>query len=88
MLASTNGFETMQLSNRKLADAVVLDLDRNGAEVALIAREIKRYRPQIPTIVLVETPAAVDGVHGLADVLVLRADHEELVGSLQKLLTA
>jgi CheY-like chemotaxis protein len=88
VLASSNGFETMELCTRKPVDAVVLDLDRNCAEVALIAREIKQSRPQVPTIVLADAPAAVEGAHELADVLVPKADHAELVRSLQKLLTA
>jgi response regulator RpfG family c-di-GMP phosphodiesterase len=87
LLASRNGFETMEMCAKEPVDAVVLDLDRNHAEVAVIAREIKRCRPQVPTIVLAETPAA-DEVRALADVLVPRADHAQLVRSLQRLLTA
>jgi CheY-like chemotaxis protein len=88
VLASSNGFEIMELCTREPVDAVVLDLDRNCAEVALIARTIKQCRPQVPTIVLAETPAPVDGLHELAHMIVPRADHAELVRSLQKLLTA
>jgi DNA-binding response OmpR family regulator len=87
VLASSNGFETMELCSREPVDAVVLDLDGNRAEVALIAREIKRCRPQVPTIVLAELPAAVAGVHELADALVPKENAPELVKSLQKLLT-
>jgi len=88
VLASSNGFEAMELCTREPVDAVVLDLDRNRAEVALIAREIKQRRPEVPTIVFAEAPAKVEGVHELADALVPREDHPELVKSLQKLLTA
>jgi len=88
VLASSNGFETMELCTRKPVDAVVLDLDRNCAEVALLAREIKKRRPQVPTIVLAETAAAVGGVHELADVLVPKADHAALAKSLRNLLPA
>ena len=87
-LRSSNGFETMELCAREPVDAVVLDLDRNHAEVALIAREIKQRRPQVPTIVLTEAPAAVEGMHELADVLVPKENPPELVKSLQKLLSA
>jgi DNA-binding NtrC family response regulator len=85
VLVSSNGFETMELCSRERVDAVVLELDRNRAEVALIAREIKRRRPEVPTIVLAEAPA--DGLDELADALMPREDHPELVKSLQKLLT-
>lgn len=87
VLVSSNGFETMELCSREPVDAVVLDLDRNRAEVALIAREIKQRRPEVPTIVLAESPAAAEGVHELADVLVPKENPPELVKSLQKLLT-
>jgi CheY-like chemotaxis protein len=87
VLVSNNGFETMELCSREPVDAVVLDLDRNRAEVALIARGVKQRRPDVPTIVLAEAPAAVDGLHELADALVPRETPPELVKSLQKMLT-
>jgi len=77
----------MELCAREPVDAVVLDLDRNRAEVALIAREIKQRRPQVPTIVLTEVPAPVEGVRELVDVLVPKENPPELVKSLQRLLT-
>jgi len=88
VLGSHNGFETMELCNREPVDAVVLDLDGNRAEIALIAREIKRCRPEIPTIVLAESPAKAEGVRELADALVPKENPPELVKSLQKLLRA
>ncbi len=88
VLASSNGFETMELCTREPVDAVVLDLDRNRAEVALIARQIKQRRPEVPTIVLAEAPAPVEGLHELADALVPKENPPELVKSLQELLTA
>ena len=86
VLFTGNGFETMELCTREPVDAVVLELDRNAAEVALIAREIKRRHPKLPTIVLTEAPAAVDGVHELVDALVPTKQPPELVKSLQRLL--
>lgn len=87
VLASSNGFETMELCSREPVDAVVLDLDGNRAEVAVIVREVKQRRPEVPTIVLAEAAATVDGMHELADVLVPRENPPELVKSLQKMLT-
>ena len=84
VLSSSNGFETMDLCSRERVDAVVLDVDHNHAEVALIAREIKQRRPQVRTIVLAESPAEVDGVRELADAVVPKED-PELVKSLQRL---
>jgi len=88
VLASSNGFETMELCSREPVDAVVLDLDGNRAEVAVIAREVKQRRPEVPTILLTKAPAAVEGVGELADLVVPTKDDPELVKSLQKLLTA
>jgi len=78
----------MELCSREPVDAVVLDLDHNPVEVALIVREIKQRRPAVPTVMLTETPTKVEGVHKLADVVVLKENPPELVKSLQKLLTA
>jgi CheY-like chemotaxis protein len=44
VLNSTDGFEAIQLACLDQVDAVVLDQNRNGAEIELVAREIKRYR--------------------------------------------
>ena len=88
VLSSSNGFETMELCTREPVDAVVLDLDRNRAEVALIAREVKQRRPEVPTIVLTEATAPEESLHELADALVLKENHPELLNSLQKLLPA
>ncbi len=88
VLNSSNGFEAIELATRERVDAAVLDLDRNHAEVTLIAREIKRHRPRLPTIVLTEEAASVEGVRELADVLVPKEkDPETLVQSLRKVLT-
>ena len=75
VLSSSNGFEAIRLATHKEVDAVVLDLDRNHAEVTLVAREIKRFRPQVPTILLTEGKAPVDGAGQLADALVSNRDN-------------
>ncbi len=87
VLVSSNGFETVELCSREPVDAVVLDMDRNVAEVALIARELKQHHPEVPTIVLAAGPAPMEGVHDLADALVPRDNHPELAKSLEKLLS-
>ena len=54
VLNANDGFEAIQLAALEKVDAVVLDLDRNHAEVDLVATEIKRCRPKVPTILLAE----------------------------------
>jgi DNA-binding NtrC family response regulator len=85
VMNSGNGFETIEWSTSGKVDAVLLDLDHNHSEVTLIAEEIKRLRPELPTIVLVAGPAP-DGVLKLADVLVPKERYDEVLGSLEKIL--
>ena len=49
---------------------MVLELDRNYSDVLLIAREIKRLRALIPTIVVVHATQTLDGLFELADAVV------------------
>jgi DNA-binding response OmpR family regulator len=70
VIGSNNGFETIELSASGEIDAVVLELDRNHSDVLLIAREIKRARASLPTIVVVHATQTRDGLDGLADALV------------------
>jgi DNA-binding response OmpR family regulator len=82
-----NGFDTIGMSTCKQVDAVLLDLDRNRAEVTVIAREIKRHRPELPTLLLTDKQAQVNGLQQLVDALVPKASGPEtLVKSLKILL--
>ncbi len=84
---SNNGFEAIRWSTSGRVDAVVLDLDRNHAEVRLIAEEIKRLKPEIPAILLTETKAVSHGLGELSDAVVTKdSDPEILLQSLTELL--
>jgi DNA-binding NtrC family response regulator len=88
VLNASNGFEAIKLAAHERVDAVVLDLDRNHAEVALVATEIKRCRPHLPTIVLADETTHPGRAHDLADALVPRRDNVEmLITALEKVLT-
>ena len=50
----SNGFEAIRRAVTGRVHVVVIDLDRNAVEMTVIAREIKRRRPSVPTIVLTE----------------------------------
>lgn len=67
---SHNGFETIELSTSGKVDALVLELDRNHSDILLIAREIKRVRALIPTVVFVRARQTLDGLYDLADAVV------------------
>jgi len=81
VLITESGFEAIKLASRDRVDAVVLDLDRNHDEVALVATEIKRCRPQVPTIMLVEGTAPPHPAHELADALVPKRDDVEMLAA-------
>lgn len=87
VLNASDGFEAIQLAALKPVDAVVLDLDRNHAEVALVASEIKRCRPEVPTILLTEGNGPAANARELADALVPKRDNVKmLVTALENVL--
>lgn len=60
-------------------DLVVLDLDTDGAETALIAGELKRLHPTVPIIMLfANKESLVPNATAQADAVVLKSE-EELV---------
>ena len=89
VLVAGDGFEAIKLAAHQQVDAVVLDLDGNHAEVALVATEIKRSRPELPTILLAEETTTPDRAHRLADALVPRRGNVKmLVTALENVLTS
>jgi DNA-binding response OmpR family regulator len=75
VLNVSNPVEAVELATRRRVDAVVLDLHRNHGEVVLVATQIKRCRPQVPTILLAEETARLDRIRKLADALVPKRDN-------------
>lgn len=53
VLTAGTGHEGVLQFNRKDVDAVVIDLDDDGAEAALITGELKRMKPEVPIVLLV-----------------------------------
>jgi CheY-like chemotaxis protein len=79
VLNARDGFEAIKLATQEPVDAVVLDLDRNHDEIALVASEIKRCRPQVPTILLTAGTTPPNRAHELADALVPKRDNLRLL---------
>ena len=52
-LSAGSGHEGVIRFTREAVDAVVIDLDDDGAEAALIAGELKRLRPEVPIVIVV-----------------------------------
>jgi CheY-like chemotaxis protein len=86
VLNSSNGFEAIQLACLEVVDAVVLDQDRDCAEVELIVTEIKRFRPRLPTILLAEEQSSQRRTQELADAWVKRGNLEMLAATLKDVL--
>jgi DNA-binding NtrC family response regulator len=87
VLNVSDAVQAVKLATRRRVDAVVLDLDRNHDEVALVATAIKRCRPQVPTILLTEETAPLPRAHELADALIpKRDDLGMLITALENLL--
>jgi len=75
VLNVSNPSEAVKLATRRRVDAVVLDLHCNHAAVALVVKQIKRCRPQVPAILIAEGTGRLDGLHELADSLVPKRDN-------------
>lgn len=52
VLSSGSGHEGVLQFSRQSVDAVVVDLNGDGTEAALIIGELKRLRPEVPVIML------------------------------------
>jgi len=53
VFSSGSGYEGVIRFGQEAVDAVVIDLNDDGAEAALIAGELKRLRPGVPVVILV-----------------------------------
>jgi len=74
VLTPSNGFEAIKMASIEPVDAVVLDLHRDATEVALVATEIRRCRPRVPTVLIAEGTRLPDRAHELADAVVPKRD--------------
>ena len=78
-VSSSNGHEGIFQFKHGGIDLVVLDLDTDGVEAALIAGELKRLRPSVPIIMLITNrESLVPNATAQADAVVLKSE-EELV---------
>lgn len=84
VLNARNAAEAVELATRKRVDAVVLDVDRNHDEVTMVAAEIKRRRPQTPTILLTEGTAAPERAYEVADALLPKRDDLDMLATALK----
>ena len=87
VLNSSNGFEAIQLACLDVVDVVVLDQNRDCAEVDLVVSEIKRFRPKLPTILLAEERGSLRRTQELADAWVKKENLKMLAATLKDVLS-
>jgi len=84
VLSSTKAHDAIVRFVSELVDAVVLDVDGDGAEAAVIAGELNRSRANVHVIMLVaEDQKLAEGVLDSADAVVIRSDQAELMRVLE-----
>lgn len=87
VLSTGSAHEGVIRFGQEKVDAVVVDLDTDGAEAALITGELKRLRPQVPVIMVVtDGRALVDGATQQADAVVVKSQEPSaLIGTIRSL---
>lgn len=74
VLSSGSGYQGIRRFVQEAADAVVIDLNYDGSEAALITGELKRLRPEVPVIiVLTDGKELAPGATQQASVVVLKS---------------
>jgi len=82
VLSSGTGHDGTTRFGQETVDVVVLDLDHDGSESALIAAEMKRLRPAVlrpavPTLTLVgDASSLAPAATAQADAVVLKSERE------------
>ncbi|MFZ0864715.1 MAG: response regulator [Candidatus Sulfotelmatobacter sp.] len=74
VLSSGNGHEGILRFGQEVVDAVVVDLNDDGTEAALIVGELKRLRPEVPVIIVVtDGKALAQGATQQASAVVVKS---------------
>jgi acyl-CoA hydrolase len=85
VLGSSSGHSGIVQFAAELVDVVVLDVDGDGAETAVIAGELKRTKEKVPVVLLVgEGQTLVEGVVECADAVVPRLNESGLLKALER----
>jgi DNA-binding response OmpR family regulator len=74
LLTATNGHDGLRLFASQPVDAIVLDYHLGLLDGALVAKEIKRVRPTIPIVMVVDDLELPYDALNSVDALVTRAD--------------
>jgi DNA-binding response OmpR family regulator len=89
-ISSGSGHDGVIRFGQEAVDAVVIDLDGDGSEAALITGELKRLRPKVPVIIVVadERELANGATQEAASVILKSQESRTLVEVLKVLFSA
>ena len=80
VVSSGKGHDGVFRFSSEPIDAVVIDLDGDGSEAALIAAELKRRREDVPVILLVgDEKTLVPGATRQADAVLLKSEETKVL---------
>ncbi len=89
VLTAGGGYEGVIRFSQEAVDVVVVDLDGDGAESALITAELKRLRPAVRVIQVFEGKNQSEGATAQADAVVAKSEESRvLVETVRTLLGA
>jgi CheY-like chemotaxis protein len=74
VVSSGSGHEGVLTFAREKFDIVIVDLNEDGSEAALITGELKRQQPRIPVVLIVSGKPLVEGATAQASAVVLKAE--------------
>ena len=75
VLSSGTGHDGITRFGQETVDVVVLDLNHDGSESALIAAELKRQRPSVPILMLIgDANTLAQGATAQADAVVSKSE--------------
>jgi DNA-binding response OmpR family regulator len=88
VISSGSGHDGVNRLGQEAVDAVVLDLNADGSESALITGELKRQRPDVPVILLrAEEMSLAAGATAQADAVIPKSEETKVLHeTLRKLL--
>jgi CheY-like chemotaxis protein len=87
VLSSGNGHEGILRFGQEVVNAVVVDLNDDGSEAALIIGELKRLRPEVPVILVKEANSLAQEATQQASAVVLESQAAvNLVNALKAVL--
>lgn len=76
VLSSGNGHEGILRFGQERVNAVVIDLNNDGSEAALIIGELKRLEPEVPVILVQEEKVLAPGAIEQASAVVSKSQED------------